>query len=172
MAIRIADYDPRWPQMFEAEAQRLWAALEGSALRIEHIGSTAVLGLAAKPVIDIQVSVADLEPVHAYREPLESLGYTYTIVPFPFFHRPGGWPHTHHLHVRQAGTSEESKMISFRDWLRDHDVDRKRYEALKRKLASVADADSVEGRHRYSEGKTDFVRSIERLSRLEGQNSD
>ena len=85
MSIYIADYDPKWPGMFEAEAQRLRAALGGLVLRIDHIGSTAVPGLAAKPVIDVQIAVADLQPVESYGAPLKSLGYSYTTVPVFLF---------------------------------------------------------------------------------------
>lgn len=165
MPIPIADYDPAWPRCFEAEAQRLHGALDGIALRIEHVGSTAVPGLAAKPVIDIQISVAALHPVEAYRAPLESLGYTYAIRPFPYFHRPYFWPHSHHVHVREAGSEEEARILRFRDWLRRHRGDRRAYEALKRSLASVADADTMEGRYRYSNAKTRFIRDIERRAR-------
>jgi len=168
MPIVIADYDPKWPDMFETEALRLRDALEGLALGIEHVGSTSVPGLAAKPVIDIQVSVANLEPTDAYRIPLEALGYTYATLPFPFFHKPAGWPHTHHVHVREAGGHDARRTVAFRDWLRSHPADREAYEALKRDLASNADSNSVEGRFRYSEAKTEFVRSIESRARTEG----
>ena len=161
MPLYIADYDPKWPQMFEAEAQRLRVALKGLALRIDHVGSTAVPGLAAKSVIDIQIAVADLFPAGPYRAPLRSLGYTYTSVPVRFFHRPAEWPHTHHVHVRKAGSDEVRRTIAFRDWLRGHPADRRAYETLKRDLASGADS-TAEGRIRYSEAKTDFVRDIER----------
>jgi GrpB-like predicted nucleotidyltransferase (UPF0157 family) len=168
MPIVIADYDPKWPDMFETEALHLRDALEGLALGIEHVGSTSVPGLAAKPVIDIQVSVANLEPTDAYRIPLEALGYTYATLPFPFFHKPAGWPHTHHVHVREAGSHDARRTVAFRDWLRSHPADREAYEALKRNLASNADSNSVEGRFRYSEAKTEFVRSIESRARTEG----
>ena len=131
MSIYIADYDPKWPGMFEAEAQRLRAALGGLVLRIDHIGSTAVPGLAAKPVIDIQIAVADLQPVESYGAPLKSLGYTYTTVPVSFFHRPAAWPHPHHVHVREAGGADEQRTIAFRDWLRSHPEDRRAYDFVK-----------------------------------------
>ena len=165
MPIVIADYDPKWPEKFETEARRLRQALRDLALRIDHVGSTSVPGLAAKPVIDIQIAVAELEPVAAYRLPLESIGYTYATRPFPFFHRPSGWPHTHHVHVREAGGHDERRTVAFRDWLRKHPADRKAYEALKRELAGDADSNTVEGRFRYSEAKTEFIRRIERRAR-------
>src|SRR5215471_11335305 len=100
-ALEIVPYDPRWPAQFEAEATRIHEALGPLAVRVDHHGSTAVPGLAAKPIIDIQVSVANLQPLAAYREPLEHIGYVH--MPHaddafaPFFHRPGDWPHTHHV---------------------------------------------------------------------------
>lgn len=168
MPIVLAEYDKGWSAAYEAEAGRIAAALGGVALRIEHVGSTAVAGLAAKPVIDIQLSVADPDAVEAYRAPLEALDYTFTTVPLPYFHRPAHWPHTHHVHVRRVGSTEESRPLAFRDWLRGHPVDRAAYEDLKRRLARHADAESVEGRARYSEAKTDFIREIERRSGIVG----
>ena len=165
MPIVLAEYDPEWVQQFEDEARRLQEALGDVALRIEHIGSTSVPGLAAKPVIDIQVSVSDVHETDAYRVPLESIGYTYATVPFPYFHRPEGWPHSHHVHVREAGCRDERRTIAFRDWLREHPDDRASYEELKRLLASDADAATAEGRYRYSEAKTEFIRDIEQRTR-------
>jgi GrpB-like predicted nucleotidyltransferase (UPF0157 family) len=168
MAIEVADYDERWPAMFEAEATRLYDALGDLALRIDHVGSTAVPGLAAKPVIDIQVSVKSLDPKHAYTVPLATLGYVFTTMPLPYLHRPDDWPHTHHVHVRLSGGHDERRTLAFRDWLRVHPADRHAYEQLKRKLARDADASSAAGRARYSEAKTDFIREIERRSRAGG----
>ena len=162
--IYIAEYDPEWPELFDAEARRLREALDGVALRIDHVGSTAVPGLAAKPVIDIQVSVAPREPLASYRDPLASLGYICTTTPFLYFHRPADWPHTHHVHVRESGSDDEQRTIAFRDWLRTHPADRGAYEALKRSLARGADASSAESRFRYSRAKTDFIRTLERRS--------
>lgn len=162
MAIELVPYDPAWASDFESEAKRIADALGQVARRIDHVGSTSVPGLAAKPVIDIQVSVSSLEPVACYREPLERLGYTYATVPFPYFHKPAGWPHTHHIHVREAGGADERRTLAFRDWLRTHASDRDDYEALKRRVARNADPSTVEGRYRYSEAKTEFIRAIER----------
>ncbi len=168
MPILICDYDPTWPAQFAAEERRLWDALGTLAVRIDHVGSTAVPGLAAKAVIDIQVSVARVEPVAEYRTALERVGYTYATVPFPYFHRPAGWPHTHHVHLREAGSPEARRTVAFRDWLRCHPEDREAYEALKRRLASDADEHTAEGRFGYSEAKTEFIRAIERRTRLGG----
>ena len=166
MSIVIAEYDREWPVQFEAEERRIRPVLGPVALRIDHVGSTAVPGLAAKPVIDIQVTVAGEPEAAACREPLEALGYTYTQIPLPYLHLPERWPHTYHVHVRAQGSDEAQRMINVRDWLREHEDDRRAYEALKRRLAEGSEAETPEGRFRYSEGKTDFIRSLEQRSRM------
>jgi GrpB-like predicted nucleotidyltransferase (UPF0157 family) len=164
MSIVIVEYDPQWPESFEAEKRRIRRALGLLPVQIDHVGSTAVPGLAAKPVIDIQVTVASHREAEACCEPLLALDYTYTTVPLPYFHQPGDWPHTYHIHVREQGSLEGNRMIAVRDWLREHEDDRRAYEALKRRLAEGSEAETPEGRFRYSEGKTDFIRGIERRS--------
>jgi GrpB-like predicted nucleotidyltransferase (UPF0157 family) len=161
-SIEIVAYDAHWPAMFEAEAARIRTALGPLALRIDHHGSTAVPGLAAKPVIDIQISVAALQPMPPYAGPLESLGYTHVPHPddsfAPFFHRPAGWPHTHHVHVVQAGGPEERRTLAFRDYLRHHADVAREYERLKRRLA--AEHPDPESGEAYARAKTDFVERV------------
>lgn len=133
--LEIVPYDPAWPAVFEAEVIRLRAALGTLALRIDHHGSTSIPGLGAKPIIDIQVSVAALQPISAYSEPLKASGYVH--VPHsddsfcPFFHRPRQWPHSHHVHVVEGGGVEERRTLAFRDYLRDHAACAREYEQLK-----------------------------------------
>lgn len=162
MPIEIRDYDPSWPRRFAIERDRLRHVLGEVALRIEHVGSTAVPGLAAKAVIDIQVSVEPGHTTEDLRPVLESRGYTYTPRPFPFFHKPARWLHTHHVHVRAAGSRDERRTLAFRDFLREHPADRRAYELLKRCLAPAAEAETLDGRFRYSEAKSDFIQGIER----------
>ena len=104
--IRICDYEPEWAERFAEVGGQLRAALGAVALRIDHIGSTAVPGLAAKPVIDIQISVAQLAPVDPFRVPLEGLGYVYRAAnperTKRYFREPPGTPRRH-IHVRRAG---------------------------------------------------------------------
>lgn len=136
--IEVAAYDPAWPTRFAELGRELRAGLGAVALRIDHIGSTSVPGLAAKPIIDIQVSVADLEPLAAYRLPLEQLGYVYR----PgnpertkrYFREPPGRPRTH-VHVRRAGSFSEQWALLFRDYLRAHPEVAAEYESVKRRLA-------------------------------------
>ena len=160
-SIAVVLYNPTWPQQFADEAQRIAGVLGAVALRIEHNGSTAVPGLAAKPIIDIQVSVAELQPLDAFRLPLQSIGYRH--VPHaddsfcPFFHRPGGWPHTHHVHVVKAGDAEEQRTLAFRDYLRAHSEVAAQYAQLKQRLASELHGDTPESREAYAIAKTEFV---------------
>src|SRR6266581_4195540 len=106
----ITPYDVTWPEQFQQFALPLRDALGPVALRIDHIGSTSVPGLAAKPVIDIQISVADFEPLDAYRLPLERLGYIFRSDnperTKRYFRETPGKPRVH-IHVRRAGRSEE-----------------------------------------------------------------
>ena len=117
----LVPYDSGWPILFEHERERLQAVLGALARRIEHNGSTSVPGLAAKPVIDIQISVSQLGPIDRYRTPLQSLGYCHVAHEddafCPFFHRPKHWPHTYHIHVVEAGGEEETRTLAFRDYL-------------------------------------------------------
>lgn len=163
-AIEIVTYDPDWPQAFAAERDRIAAALGALALRIDHHGSTSVPGLAAKPVIDIQVSVASLEPIASYERGLVGLGYVHVPHPddafCPFFHRPQTWPHTHHVHVVRAGGDEERRTLAFRDHLRQHPDVARSYEALKRDLAARHDASDSRAQQAYADAKTEFVTRI------------
>jgi GrpB-like predicted nucleotidyltransferase (UPF0157 family) len=164
----IVDYDPRWPVEFEAERRRIAAALGDLALRIEHNGSTAVPGLAAKPIIDIQISVASLQPLSPLVGALEPIGYVH--VPHaddafcPFWHRPAAWPHTHHVHIVQAGGSEEQRTLAFRDFLRKHADAAREYERLKRRLAAATDAADPQSREAYAHAKTEFIERTIRLA--------
>src|SRR4051794_1585516 len=110
-AIRIVPYDPEWPVQADQELRRLEEALGAVAVRLEHIGSTAVPGLAAKPILDLQLSVAVMEPRARYVEPLERLGYMFAPSPeWPdhhFFAKPPERPRSHHLHVWEAGSHHE-----------------------------------------------------------------
>ena len=164
--IYIAPYDPKWPSVFAAEAERLRGALGDAALRIDHVGSTAVPGLAAKPVIDIQISVADIDDGSSFDAPLAALGYRRHPVPdedvYPFFHRPEVWPHTHHIHLCQVGGHEERRHLAFRDLLRDQAEIARAYERFKRELAPRHTQADFESRGAYSEGKTAFIRRHER----------
>jgi GrpB-like predicted nucleotidyltransferase (UPF0157 family) len=126
--------------MFKREAVLIKAALGNIAVRIDHIGSTSVPGLVAKPIIDIEISVRDMEPVDRYVLPLESLGYLFVPVEdsphLHFFGKPVERPRTHHVHVCEAGSYEERVHLAFRDYLRAHPAEALLYAELKRAVAN------------------------------------
>jgi GrpB-like predicted nucleotidyltransferase (UPF0157 family) len=171
MAQQIVEYDPKWPRDFEFEAQRLSRAVGMLAVRIEHIGSTAVPGLPAKPIIDIQIIVRDETAAQQSRSILLEHGYTEAITPIHFFHQPSAWPHSYHVHVREDGSFDARRLCVFRDWLRTHPEDRDAYGTLKLKLAESADLQRLEERVRYSHAKAAFVREIEKRASLGGDMS-
>jgi len=133
----IVDHDPEWAALFEREAARIRGALAERAVRVEHTGSTAVPNLAAKPVIDILLVVADSANETAYVPPLEAAGYRLRIrEPDWHEHRMLFGPDTDiNLHVFSAGCAEIDRMLTFRDWLRANAADRQLYERTKRTLA-------------------------------------
>lgn len=162
--VRIADYDPRWPAMYEAEAARLRAALPpGLVLAVEHFGSTAIPGMAAKPVIDILVAVPSIEAARTLAVgPMEALGYAFWADnPHRdrlFFVKglPPAAPHrTHHVHMAEPD-GEMWQRLPFRDYLRAHPDEAANYAALKRALAARHGAD----REAYTAAKTAFVNAI------------
>jgi GrpB-like predicted nucleotidyltransferase (UPF0157 family) len=135
--IQIVDYDPEWPHLFAREAERIRVALGDRVLLLEHVGSTSVPGLAAKPRIDILLVVPDSSNEPAYVPALESAGYVLRIrEPDWYEHRLFKGPDTDiNLHVFSAGSPEIERMLLFRDWLRHNPSDRQRYENTKRELA-------------------------------------
>ena len=165
--LEVVPYDADWPRAFPVERDRIAAALGTLALRIDHNGSTSIPGLAAKPIIDIQISVKRLHPIHAYAPGLAQLDYVHVPHPddafCPFFHRPAAWPHTHHVHVVEAGGDEERRTLAFRDYLREHSDEARQYEELKRRLAPQYNATDLSSRQQYADAKTEFItRVIER----------
>lgn len=157
--ILIVPYDPEWPRRFAALRRELRDALGDVALRIDHIGSTAVPGLDAKPVIDIQISVASFEPLGVYCAPLERAGYALRSenpdrTKRYFRERPGA-PRTH-IHVRHTGSWPEQLSLLFRDYLRAHPADAAQYAELKRALADK----HREDRTAYTEAKAPFIWNV------------
>ena len=156
--VRLVDYDPAWPAAFGREATRIRAALGLRALAIEHVGSTSVSGLIAKPVIDVVLAVGDSSDEPAYVPALEAAGYRLRI-------REPDW-HEHrlfkrldtdvNLHVFTVGSIEIERMLRFRDWLRVNDDDRELYAATKLALAQRR------WRHvqEYADAKTVVVEQI------------
>lgn len=154
----LADYDPRWPIAFEREAARIRAALGDGALMVEHVGSTSVPGLPAKPRIDILLVVADSADEASFVPDLERVGYVLHI-------RERDW-HEHrvfkgpdadvNLHVFSAGCTEIERMLRFRDHLRHDDADRALYLREKRALAAT----TWQYVQQYADAKTEVVEAI------------
>lgn len=161
--VEIVDYDPGWPERFEKLAEELRDALGEVAVRVEHIGSTAVPGLAAKPVIDVQISVESFDPMNAYRDPLKFLGFHFRPDDesrHRFFFDAGSRSRTVHVHVCEAGGDWERRHLLFREYLRGHPDVAEEYARRKRDLA---------GRHRgnresYTEAKDAFVENVMRAA--------
>lgn len=157
----IVAYNSEWPARFQAEAARIRVALSDVAVRIEHVGSTAVPGLAAKDTIDIQISVPTMDRI-LYEVPLEQLGYTSVwdkaTVEHHFFARPYTTrPRLFNVHVCPVGSEWERRHIAFRDYLRSNVSAAQRYAAFKKEIAPKF-SDTLE----YAEGKEDFIREMER----------
>jgi len=156
--IQIVDYDPEWPRLYEREAERVQSTLGDRALLIEHVGSTSVPGLAAKPKIDMLLVVANSEDESAYVPALEAAAYLLTIrEPDWYEHRMFKGPDTDiNLHVFSSGCREIDRMLLFRDWLRSNESDRRLYERTKRELAS----NNWKYMQNYADAKTAIVEKI------------
>jgi len=156
--ILLVDYDPDWPQRFAREAERILAALGPAVLQLEHAGSTSVPGLAAKPIIDIVLVVADSTDEDGYVPALEAAGYILRIrEPEWYEHRMFREREANvNLHVFSPGCEEVDKMLIFRDWLRENEADRQLYERTKRELVQQKWKFGQE----YADAKTAVVEEI------------
>jgi len=134
----IADYDPDWPRWFEQAAERIRSALGDKVLRLDHVGSTAVPGLPAKPLIDINLVVDDTTDEDAYVPPLEAIGYELRVrEPDWYQHRLlRGYDPPVNLHVFPPNGEELPRRLRFRDHLRANEADRELYARTKRELAA------------------------------------
>jgi GrpB-like predicted nucleotidyltransferase (UPF0157 family) len=156
--IYLADYDPAWPRLFAREAERVRAVLGDRVLLLEHVGSTSVPGLAAKPRIDMLLVVPSSADEPAYVPAMEAAGYVLRIrEPDWYEHRVFKGPDTDiNLHVFSPGCSEVERMRRFRDWLRTHPADRALYERTKRELARK----EWKYTQHYADAKTAVVEEI------------
>jgi GrpB-like predicted nucleotidyltransferase (UPF0157 family) len=164
--IEIHPYDPAWPGRFKVEAARIMAALGSLAIGIEHVGSTAVPGLAAKPVIDMLLGLKDLDDGPRMVAPLQQLGYAHWYedparserLYFVRWADATRSSRLSHLHVAPVGGVFWTELLRFRDWLRSDAHNAARYQALKQELAQRY----ADDREAYTAAKTEFVRAITR----------
>ena len=158
-AIEIAPYDPAWPGAFERERAAILGALGDLVFAIEHVGSTSVPGLGAKPIIDIMIGVRSLADGEKCVRPLEGLGHEYRgeagIPGRLFFRKFVEGVRTYHLHMVEQGGDYWQRTILFRDYLRRNPDEAAAYDRLKRGLAARFGSD-IEG---YTEAKTEFIES-------------
>jgi GrpB-like predicted nucleotidyltransferase (UPF0157 family) len=154
--VTIVPYDEAWPALFREIGGAIRRTLGDTAVRIDHIGSTSVPGLDAKPIIDIQISVRKLEPVPAYKFGLESIGFVHRAdnpdLSKRYFRECPGSKRTH-IHVREHGSWSEQLNLLFRDYLRSHPEDCKAYTAEKIRLMELYGHE----RTKYVEGKSPVV---------------
>lgn len=152
----IIDYNPAWSSEFAELGKTLRQALGDVAVRIDHIGSTSVPGLAAKPIIDVQVSVKSLEPIDQYRAAIESCGFKWRAdnpeLTKRYFREVPPRPRTH-LHVRRSGSFGEQFALLFRDFLRTHPGCAADYGSFKRSVAHLL----LTNRSAYVEAKEPFI---------------
>jgi GrpB-like predicted nucleotidyltransferase (UPF0157 family) len=159
--IEIVDYDGSWPRQYEEEKRRILAAIGRSVAAVEHVGSTAVPGLAAKPIIDILVGLRSLADAANCIDPLEGLGYQYVQeweAEFPerrYFRRVQPRPRSHHIHMVETTSMFWRRLLLFRDYLRIHSEDARAYEIRKRNLAMTFEV----GRD-YAAAKSAFIKTI------------
>ena len=165
--IHLADYDPAWPELFAREARRIEAALGERALRIEHVGSTSVPGLSAKPIIDIVLVVPDSADELNYVPKMEEAGYVLRVrEPDWYEHRMFRTPDAGvQVHVYTAGCPEIERNLLFRDRLRTHPGDRELYERTKRELAGK----TWKYVQNYADAKGDVVEQIIARARAEAR---
>ena len=162
--VELVEHDPSWAGLFEEERVRLAPIFDGQVVAIEHIGSTSVPDLCAKPIVDVLVGLRDLELSDEQIEAMGRLGYDYLGehgLPGRLFFRKE--PRTHHVHVVEHGGEHWERQLTFRDVLRADADERKRYDAYKRRLAAEGHP-----RDTYTELKTPFIREVEARARARG----
>jgi GrpB-like predicted nucleotidyltransferase (UPF0157 family) len=166
--VELSEHDPSWAERFEEEKGKLAGIFDGQAVGIEHIGSTSVPDLCAKPIVDVLVGLRELEVSEEQIAAMQELGYEYLGeygLPGRLFFRKD--PRTHHVHVVQHGGMHWDRQLTFRDALRTDTEERRRYDEFKRKLAAAGYS-----RESYTELKTPFIREVEARARARGVEPD
>ena len=162
-SVRLAPYSSEWPPLFEEERRLLESAVAGRVLAFEHVGSTSVPGLAAKPIIDVMAAVGDLRDVEPCVGPLAAIGYVYkgeNGLPGRHYFTKGAPLRTHHLHVVTPDSAFWREHLLFRDYLRAHPDAAREYARLKAELARRFARD----RAAYTEAKAPFIRRVVELA--------
>jgi len=163
--VEVVSYNSNWREMYKEESEKIKNILNDIIIDIHHIGSTAIPGIKAKPVIDILVEVKDIEEVDQYNHKMEELEYEamgeYGI-PKRRFSRKGKNNRTHHIHIFQTGNEEIKRHINFKEYLIAHPDKSREYSKLKEELANKYTYD-VEN---YSNSKSDFIKEIDRKAKL------
>lgn len=163
MKVSIVEYCPQWREMFEEEKRLLQAVLAEVSAKVEHIGSTAVNGLAAKPIIDIMIGLPNFSVADSLVSRIENLGYEYfnkyeDEMPYRrFFAKNSNGIRTHQIHMIETGSEFWERHLLFRDYLRQNPEMTNDYAALKKQLAEREWADVNE----YADAKTKFIKGIE-----------
>ncbi len=163
--VRLIPYTDEWGRLFEEEKSRLQAAVGKYVLDIQHVGSTSIPGMGAKPIIDIGIAVKNFEEASICIPPIEQLGYEYkgeNGIPRRHFFAKGN-PTTHHIHITEIGSRDWNNQITFRDYLTQHPEIAKAYAELKMELAQRYPTD----RESYLEGKAPFIERVLQLARAE-----
>ncbi len=160
-AVTVVRYDPAWPAAFERERVLIVGALGDLLLAVEHVGSTAVPGLGAKPVIDILIAVRSLADGERCVRPLDELGYEYQGdggIPGCLYFRKKltNGLRTHHIHMVERDSDFWQRQVLFRDYLREHPQEAQDYYDLKVRLAERFGTDRLG----YNEAKTEFIESV------------
>jgi len=167
--IEVVPHDPAWEQAYRTEAAQLFRIFAPRLRCVYHIGSTAIDGIKAKPVIDLLVEVDDIMTFDAYQIPMQRLGYIpkgeYGIKGRRFFIKGAEEHHTHHVHVFQAGHPEIARHLEFRDYLQVHPDESHAYGLLKEELACKFPHDITA----YTNGKTGFIKDIEQKAHVWGK---
>lgn len=160
--IRVVAHDPQWSEQFEQEAEELTAIFGQEIVAVHHIGSTAIPGILAKPIIDVLVEVQDIERIDTFNQEMIERGYLpkgeFGIAGRRFFIKGAEESRSHHIHVFQTGDPEFERHLAFRDYLRVHPEEAQAYSRLKQALARRFPHD-ING---YTAGKDDFIKEIER----------
>ncbi|MGK7916754.1 MAG: GrpB family protein [Prochloraceae cyanobacterium] len=163
--LKFVPHNPEWKRLFEEEKELLQTAIAKDVLDIQHIGSTSIPGIIAKPILDIAVAVANFEAAAVCIKPIENLGYIYMGeygLPGRHYFIKGDWIRIHNIHMWEIHSQDWKRHILFRDYLIQHPEIAKEYTELKLKLLEEHKGD----RDKYQDGKSSFIQWVEQQAEL------